>query len=322
LLLLKISAFTTTLVDQQELACRWLPDTTLISINEAYCRYFGKSEEELLGQSFLTLIPAADRTALEQHIRQLLNSLTVAQPAMRYEHPVEVANGETCWQEWVDRAIFDSDGRIIELRSVGRDITARKRAEEALRQSQRRYETLVSNLPGLVYRCRHDDDWTMEFASAGCLALTGYTSEAFVRDRSISWMDIVHPDDLQLISDEMDAAIRERRSFELVYRILTATGEEKWVWEQGQALYEDGSGEFSALEGFITDITEQTRTRQELSEQKERALITLSSIGDAVITTGADGNIEYLNPAAESLTGWTADEAAGKKFSAVCHILN
>ena len=51
------SAFTATLVDQQELVCRWLPDTTLISINDAYCRYFGKTEEELLGRSFLTLVP-------------------------------------------------------------------------------------------------------------------------------------------------------------------------------------------------------------------------------------------------------------------------
>jgi len=316
------SAFTATLVDQQELVCRWLPDTTLISINDAYCRYFGKTEEELLGQSFLTLVPEPERAALEQHIRQLQKTLTVVHPAIRYEHPVKTADGETGWQEWVDRAIFDSNGRIIELRSVGRDITPRKHAEEALRQSQRRYETLVSNLPGLVYRCRHDQQWTMEFASAGCMALTGYSRDTFVKEQDISWLDIVHPDDLQLISDEMDAAIRERRSFELTYRIITASGEQKWVWEQGQALYEGNSGEFSALEGFITDITEQTRIRQELSEQKERALITLSSIGDAVITTSADGNIEYLNPAAESLTGWTCGEAAGKKFTAICHILN
>jgi diguanylate cyclase (GGDEF)-like protein/PAS domain S-box-containing protein len=315
------AAFPTTLVDQQELSCSWLPDTTLVSINDAYCRFFGKAKEELLGTSFLTLIPASDRDALEQHIRQLLDSLSAAQPAIRYEHAAHTANGETCWQEWVDRAIFDATGRIIEMRSVGRDISDRKHAEDALQQSQRRYETLMSNLPGLVYRCRHDENWTMEFASAGCQALTGYSSEAFVRDQSISWMDIVHPDDLQSISDEMDVAISERRSFELEYRIITASGAEKWVWEQGQAIYED-DGDFSALEGFITDITEQTQIRQALFEQKEQALITLSSIADAVITTGPNGNIKYLNPAAESLTGWTNEEAAGRQFSAVCHILN
>ena len=316
------SAFTSVLIDHQELSCRWLPDTTLISINDAYCRYFGKTEEELLGTSFLVLMPDADRDAIKQNILQLLGSLTVERPAVKYEHVVKTATGENRWQEWVDRAIFDATGRIIELRSVGRDITERKRAEEALQQSQRRYETLVSNLPGLVYRCRHDADWSMEFASAGCLELTGFSSEAFVRDQSISWMEIVHPDDLQAISDEMDVAFREHRSFELVYRIVTASGEEKWVWEQGQAIYEDDSGEFSVLEGFITDITEQTQTRQALQEQKEQALITLSSIGDAVITIGADGNIEYLNPAAESLTGWTSAEANGRKFGSVCQILN
>jgi diguanylate cyclase (GGDEF)-like protein/PAS domain S-box-containing protein len=134
-------------------------------------------------------------------------------------------------------------------------------------------------------------------------------------------MDLVHPDDLQPISDEMDAAISERRSFELEYRIITASGAEKWVWEQGQAVYKE-DGDFSALEGFITDITERKQTRQALFEQKEKALITLSSIADAVITAGPDGSIEYLNPAAENLTGWTNEEAVGRKFNAVCHILN
>ena len=310
-----------TLFDQQELACRWRPDTTLTYVNEAYCRYFGKREAELIGESFLSLIPETEREALQTHIGQLLASVTVAQPAVRYEHPVETVSGEIRWQEWVDRAIFDRAGHLVELQSVGRDITDRKRTEEALRQSQRQYETLVSNLPGLVYRCRHDESWTMEFASAGCLALTGFSSDDFVRTQKVSWMDLVHPDDLQPISAEMDAAIRERRSFELVYRIITAAGKQKWVWEQGQAIFE-ADDHFSALEGFITDITDQIEVRQALDEQREKALVTLSSIGDAVITTDAEGNVGYLNTAAEDLTGWSREEAKGKRFGAVCRILN
>jgi PAS domain-containing protein len=106
----------------------------------------------------------------------------------------------------------------------------------------------------------------------------------------------------------MDAAILEQRSFELVYRITTATGKQKWVWEQGQAVYEEGAdGGFSALEGFITDITEQIEVKQMLDEQREKALVTLSSIGDAVITTDANGHVEYLNPAAADLTGWSRE---------------
>lgn len=81
---------------------------------------------------------------------------------------------EVRWQEWTDRAIFDVAGGLTGLQSVGRDITDRKQTEQLLQRAKRSYETLVSSLPGLVYRCRHDENWTMEFASEGCLALTGY----------------------------------------------------------------------------------------------------------------------------------------------------
>ena len=168
------AAYGTSLVDQIELACRWLPDTTLTYVNDAYCRYFGKSPEELVGQSFLALIPEADRAGLKAHTCELARSLTPSQPAVSYEHRVDTPAGAVRWQEWTDRAIFDNAGRLVEFQSVGRDISERKRVEEALAESRRALETLMDNLPGMVYRCRHDESWTMEFASDGCLALTGY----------------------------------------------------------------------------------------------------------------------------------------------------
>ncbi len=230
-------------------------------------------------------------------------------------------SGQIHWQEWVDRGIFDKTGRLVELQSVGRDITDRKLAEEALHQTQRTLETLISNLPGLVYRCRHDENWTMEFASDGCLELTGYSSVDFVTHQKVSFIELVHPDDLEMISVEMDEAISEKRAFEMVYRIITAQGEEKWVWEQGRAIFEE-DGDFSALEGFITDITEQKQSQLALWEVKEKALVTLSSIGDAVITTDPDGVIDYMNPVAEKLIGCSLQAAAGKCVTDICQILN
>lgn len=313
--------YSTSLVDQQELACAWSPDTTLTFVNEAYCRYFGKHEQELIGTSFLLLVPEQEREALEVHIRQTVAALSPARSAVRYEHAVQTDAGEVRWQEWSDRAIFDAAGRLTGLQSVGRDITDRKQTEQLLQRAKHNYETLVSNLPGLVYRCRHDENWTMEFASEGCLTLTGYNSDDFVIHQNISWIELVHPDDLQAISDEMDTAIHERRPFQLVYRIFTASGELKWVWEQGLAEFEE-DGDFSYLQGFITDITARKQAEQALLEQKDKALITLSSIGDAVVTTGPDGCVEYLNPAAEELTGWSRESATGRKFNEVCRILN
>lgn len=111
---------------QAELICRYLPDCTLTFVNEAYCRYFGKTREELIGESLLNLIPEKDWDATKLHIRHICES---PQPLV-YEHPVIAAGGEIRWHQWVDQVILNPDGSIRECQAVGRDITEIKRAEE------------------------------------------------------------------------------------------------------------------------------------------------------------------------------------------------
>ncbi|MFO1424594.1 MAG: response regulator [Candidatus Competibacteraceae bacterium] len=118
--------------DQTELICRYAPDGAITFVNEAYCRYFGKRREELLGQSFIPLIPKEDQQRAEAHIA----ALSQQNPTATIEHRVILPDGEIRWQHWTDRAIFDEQHRIIEFASVGRDITDRKRAEEALQQAK------------------------------------------------------------------------------------------------------------------------------------------------------------------------------------------
>jgi PAS domain S-box-containing protein len=114
--------------DQTELICRYLPDTTLTFVNGAYCRFFGKNRDELLGRSFLPLIPEQEREQVTTLIKSLL-VLTPDRPVTTSEHGV-ILNGEIRWYQWSDRAIFDQQGNIIEFQCVGRDITEHKQAEE------------------------------------------------------------------------------------------------------------------------------------------------------------------------------------------------
>ncbi len=145
----------------------------------------------------------------------------------------------------------------------------RRRLYQDLGESYRALMTLTANLPGMVYRCRNDKDWTLEFVSEGCLALTGYVPDDFVSRRTISYGQLIHPEDREPVWNGVQIALQQNRSFELVYRIATADGELKWVWERGRGVF-SSQGELLALEGFVTDITERKRAEEALYESETR----------------------------------------------------
>ena len=132
---------------QSDLVCRYLPDTTLTFVNEAYCRHFGKRREELIGSKFIELIPEADRPAALKHINGLLNG-----DATRVdEHSVVLADGSLGRQQWIDHVIVSPDGPT-ELQGIGRDITDRWRAEEALRQKETSLREAYERIRSLAHR--------------------------------------------------------------------------------------------------------------------------------------------------------------------------
>jgi PAS domain S-box-containing protein len=125
--------------DQTELICRFRPDGTYTFVNDAYCRYFQRSAAELIGHTFWDLIPPEGRHGA----RELLDSITPDHPVASREHEVLAPGGELRWQQWRDRGFFDDHGHVVEYQAVGRDITDRKRAEEA---AQRQREELAHAL--------------------------------------------------------------------------------------------------------------------------------------------------------------------------------
>jgi PAS domain-containing protein len=107
----------------------------------------------------------------------------------------------------------------------------------------------MSNLPGMAYRCRNDWRWPLEFVSEGCFNLTGYYAADLTENQKISWSEITHRGDRDRVWHEVQAALHENRPFQLEYRITTATGDQKWVWEQGRGVFSP-TGELLALGGF------------------------------------------------------------------------
>lgn len=162
--------------------------------------------------------------------------------------------------------IRDEADNITGVVLVFRDQTSDRDAQRALLRSERQLLSLMTNLPGMVYRSRNDDAWTPEFISEGSLELTGYKpTELSPSNLPGGLASLIHPDDQERIRQETTAAVQEGRSYWLNYRLLTADSKIKWVEERGRALFDD-DGQVSALQGFIFDVTE--RKESELTKNR------------------------------------------------------
>lgn len=126
--------------DQTEFVCRFAPDGTHVFANDAYCRYFSKPRDEIIGKKFSPEIPAEDHDCISRHFR----SLTRDHPVNDITHRIIMPDGQVRWQRWSDRAIFDAEGKIIEYQSVGKDVTDLKQAEAKANLANEKLQLLAS----------------------------------------------------------------------------------------------------------------------------------------------------------------------------------
>lgn len=143
------------------------------------------------------------------------------------------------------------------------DITAIKSAEEQMRESERSKIVLLSNIPGMSYRCNYDKDWTMQFVSDGCYNLTGYKPESLLNNKELSFNSIISPKYRDYLWYKWEEVIASDLKFKEEYEIITASGEHKWVLEQAQGVF-NKQGEVVAIEGLIIDITERKMREDEI----------------------------------------------------------
>lgn len=244
-----------------DLICRFLPDTTLTFVNQAYCRYFGKNRDQLVGTRFLALIPEGEWSDVQNHVAMVMR---LREP-VTYSHEVITPLGEIRWQQWTDSVILNEEGEIVELQSIGRDITDQKRTEEALRESQRRLSTAMRATKIGVW------EWDMRTNKAywsdenyKVLGLEPGSVEA----KYENWVKCVHPDDLPAAEAKVSEAMQNRSELNIEFRVVWPDGSIHWINDIGSILV-DEMGEPLGMYGVQMDITERKRAVFELHQRAE-----------------------------------------------------
>jgi PAS domain S-box-containing protein len=229
--------------------------------------------------------------------------------AFSSQYRLVARDGRVVWVEDEIIVVADAEGKPVQAQGFLLDITHRKAAEAALGESEERFRTLVANVPGIIFRCAIDEDWTMEFLSDEVEEVVGYPASDFIRNKLRTFNSVIVPEDGVVLAAEVDEAVRENRPYTIEYRVVHRDGSIRHVVERGQAIL-GRDGEYK-LDGAIFDMTE--RKRAEDARLKLGAIV--ESVPDAIIGTDVEDRVTSWNRGAESLYGFTAEEALGRVFS-------
>jgi PAS domain S-box-containing protein len=161
-------------------------------------------------------------------------------------------------------------------------IIQRKRSDEKLRKAQQSISNLISNLPGMAFRCKIDESWTMEYVSEGCEDLTGYCMDELINNEKVTFAELIYPEDRENVYNAIKAAVSANKPYQAVYRITSASGEVKWVREHGTGICEE-DGNVRMLEGFISDISDSKLAEEAIMASEANYCAIFEAVNDAIL---------------------------------------
>jgi two-component system, cell cycle sensor histidine kinase and response regulator CckA len=295
---------------QTDLILRVRPDGTRTFVNEAMCRYWGETREQLLGRDSWQYIHPDDRDAHRHHIA----ALTPDHPSAVNERRAIHRSGEVRWQQWIDRGIFAADGTLAEIQSVGRDITEQKQAQEALRESTARLRAIFDSAPigiALVDLEGHP----MECNPAS-LALLGYTAAELQQMR---FTEYTHPEDAALDWAQYQHLIAGQiDEYEMDKRYIRKDGRVIWA-RLTCTLLRDAEGRPRFSLGMTEDITERRLVEEAIRESRARLQAMFDRAAIGVVLTDPQGLVMQSNPAVQQMLGYSAEEFARMTFDQFTH---
>jgi diguanylate cyclase (GGDEF)-like protein/PAS domain S-box-containing protein len=285
-------------------------DGRYLAVNNSFAEYTGMSKEQILGKTDYDLYPE-----VEAKIYQASDQAVIKDQSQEFFE--SIVNGK--WKEEYKRPVYDKKGNIIGTTGFSRDISVRKSVENELKESERSKAVLLSNLPGVAYRCLNDKDWTMTFLSDGCFELTGYFPEELLGNKLISYNELISPETREHIYDKWTADIEANKKSSDEYKIITRSGEAKWVWDLSVGVL-DKEGKLTESEGFILDITEIKKAEEALNESEDRfrTVFEEAPLGIGIFDTNT-GMVYQLNKKFGEIVGRSVQELLTLDWKAYSH---
>ncbi|WP_242470084.1 response regulator [Allochromatium vinosum] len=235
-------------------------------VNPAFTRLTGYAREEVVGQNPRLL--KSELTPPERYVE--LWDTILSGRTWNGEICNRRKDGELYWVSVSIAPVTNRAGQVTDFVAMSQDLTERRRITEELAKRERLFRSLVSTIPGTVFRSLIDSDWTMLFISDEIERLSGHPASEFIHNVVRTYGSLIHPEDVAHVAQVIDAAVSRHLSYTVEYRIIDREGRIHHVYEQGQASY-DSAGIPIDLAGTVIDISDRKAAEVELLAAKELA---------------------------------------------------
>ena len=287
-------------------AVAWIDsDATFVGVNRHLAKDWNVSQEALIGKE-VGFLRGSDRLAA--FIRQFLSS-----DSDTISQVVELQINQRR-QYYLLAAQKYSQGEAVV--SVGIDISESRQAKKALKQSEAKFRNLIFNIPGAIYRCRCDADWTIQFISEAIAQISGYPAVELINHKTRTYKSLVYPEDRPLIKQAIIQALEDKKPFKVEYRIIHQNGEIRWVYEQGRGVF-SSPNQPVYIDGAIFDITETKQAQEALRIAEEKYRGIFENALEGIYQSTPEGQYISVNPALARIHGYANPEAMIASISSI-----
>ncbi|MBN1159038.1 MAG: PAS domain S-box protein [Bacteroidales bacterium] len=242
------------------------PEGEIEYVNRSFTKVTGYTPDEVVGKNPRILKSGIQTASFYQDLWQTLKK----GEQWSGEFQNRKKDGEIYWEYATITPVKNRKGDIVSHIAIKEDITKQKRAEQSLRESEEQYRSMVSNIPGALYRCALDHNRTIYYMTDAIEMLSGYKASEFLFSAERSYASIIHPDDLERVLRAIQSGLLKSRQYTVEYRILTADHKVKWLSDNGKPVF-DQNQNVKWLDGFIFDISERVTGLEELKKAKQLA---------------------------------------------------